>query len=153
MLKYFFFFYFFFYPIFFLFYLKKASAIFITNYVTGTINETVKISRYLLKNDYKTNIRLDPHGGLLPWMLWIVNTFYKTLSKNDWSNGKNSRTKVVLLAVVCTPVPPPPLLALLLLLLGLLEPWKQDLHRLESSLFHHTHPPALCPLTNLMHSN
>jgi hypothetical protein len=55
-------------------------------------------------------------------MLWIVNTFYTTLSKNDWSNGKNSRTKVVVLAVVGTPVPPPPLLALLLLLLGLLEP-------------------------------
>ena len=115
------------------------------------INETFKTSRYLLKNEYKANIRLDPHGGLLPWMLWIVNTFYTTLSMNDWSNGKNSRTKVVVLAVVGTPVPPTPLLVLLLLLLGLLKPWKQPLHRLESSLFHYTHPPALCPLTNLMH--
>jgi hypothetical protein len=53
-------------------------------------------------------------------MLWIVNTFYTTLSMNDWSNGKNSRTRVVVLAVVGTPVPPPPLLALLLLLLLLL---------------------------------
>ena len=125
------------------------------------INETFKTSRYILKNEYKANIIVDPHGGLLPWMLWIVNTFCTTLSKNDWSNGKNSRTKVVVLAVVGTPVPPPPLLALLLLLLlfllllllGLLKPWKQPLHRLESSLFHHTHPPALCPLTNLMNSN
>jgi hypothetical protein len=120
------------------------------------INETFKTSRYILKNEYKANIIVDPHGGLLPWMLWIVNTFYTTLSRNDWSNGKNSRTKVVVLAVVGTPVPPPLLLALmllLLLLLGLLKPWKQPLHRLESSLFHHTHPPALCPLTNLMYSN
>ena len=74
--------FFFFYPIFFL--LKKGiSAIFITNYVTGMINETFKTSRYLLKNEYKTHIRLDPHGGLLPWMLWIANTFYTSLSKND----------------------------------------------------------------------
>jgi len=79
------------------------------------------------------NIILDPHGGLLPWMLWTVDTLYTTLSRNDWSNGKNNRSKVLLLAVVGTPVPPPPLLALLLLLLGLLEPWKQPLHRLESS--------------------
>jgi hypothetical protein len=78
------------------------------------INKTFKTSRYLLKNEYKGNIRLDPHGGLLPWMLWIVNTFYTTLSRNDWSNGKNSRTKVVVLAVFGTPVPPPPLLGLLL---------------------------------------
>ena len=116
------------------------------------INKTFKTSRYLLKNEYKANIRLDPHGGLLPWMLWTVDTLYTTLSSNDWSNGKNSRTKVLVLAVVCTPVPPPPLLTLLLLLLGLLEPWKQPLHRLESYLFHHTPPPALYPPTNLMHS-
>jgi hypothetical protein len=59
-------------------------------------------------------------------MLWTVDTFFTTLLRNDWSNGKNSRTKVLVLAVVGTPVPPPPLLALLLLLLllllGLLEP-------------------------------
>jgi hypothetical protein len=141
--------FFFFNPIFILFF-KKASAIFITNYVTSMINATFKTSRYLLKNEYKANIRLDPHGGLLPWMLWTVNTFYTTLSRNDWSNGKKSRTKVVVLAVVGTPVPPPPMLVLLL---WLLKPWKQPLHRLKSSLFHHTHPPALCPLTNLMYSN
>ncbi len=87
-------------------------------------------------------------------MLWTVDTLYTTLSRNDWSNCKNSRTKVLLLAVVCTPVPPPPLLLLLwLLLLWLLEPWKQPLQGLESSLFLHTPPPALYPLTNLMHSN
>ncbi len=87
-------------------------------------------------------------------MLWTVDTLYTTLSRNDWSNGKNSRTKVLVLAVVCTPVPPPPLLELLgLFLLGLLEPWKQPLHRLESSFFLHIPPPALYPLTNLMHSN
>jgi hypothetical protein len=34
-------------------------------------------------------------------MLWIANTFYTTLSKNDWRNGKNSRTKVVVLATGC----------------------------------------------------
>ncbi len=117
------------------------------------INETFKTCRYLLKNEFKANIRLDPHGGLLPWMLWIVNTFYTTLSRKDWSNGKNSRTKVVVLAVVGTPVHPLPLLVLLMSLLGLLKPGKQPLHRLESSLFHHTYPTALCPLTNLMYSN
>ncbi len=36
--------------------------------------------------------------------------------------------------------------------LGLLEPWTQLPHRLESSLFLYTCPPTLNPLTNLMHS-
>ena len=38
------------------------------------INETFKTSRYLLKNEYKTHIRLDPHGGLLLWMLHFLDS-------------------------------------------------------------------------------
>jgi hypothetical protein len=100
------------------------------------------------------------HGCVLPW---AANTLYITLARNDLKNDKNNRTTRVVLAVVCSPAPLPPLLSeqsllelldlVMLLLLGLLDPWTQLPHRLESSPFHRNPPPNLFLLTNLIHSN
>jgi hypothetical protein len=89
----------------------------------------------------------DSFRGFL--MTWTVDTFYTTLARDDLSNGKNGSTRSVVGSWYNSLTAP-----LLLLLLGLLEPWTQLQHSLDSSPFHHNGPPALLyPLAKLMHSN
>ncbi len=72
----------FFYPIFFLL-IKKATAIFVTHYITGII---YKICRYLQQNEYKAKFSNQIHLGDSfsgCFIFWALNTLYISLAKED----------------------------------------------------------------------
>ena len=74
---------FFFNPIFFLL-IKKATAIFVTNYITGII--IYKICRYLHQNEYKAKFSNQIHLGDSfrgCFIFWALNTLYISLAKED----------------------------------------------------------------------
>jgi hypothetical protein len=54
-------------------YFKKGIGNFYNKLCNWYNHETYKIYRYLLKNEYKAKIRSDSHGGLLPWILDVLD--------------------------------------------------------------------------------
>ncbi len=64
--------------------IKKATAIFVTNYITGII--IYKICRYLHQNEYKAKFNNQIHLGdsfCGCFIFWALNTLYISLAKKD----------------------------------------------------------------------
>ncbi len=74
--------------------IKKATAIFVTKYITGII--IYKICRYLHHNEYKAKFSNQIHLGDSfrgCFIFWALNTLYISLAKEDQKDDKKDRTR------------------------------------------------------------